>query len=215
MTTTRKTVSINKKLSIFLAFLASLGSFLALPVLAAARPQLPADQARLQKAAENACRVALCAASNVQRRDLGGGIAEYSYVLRVGTGPYDAIGLHRVVHELAPFRPVHTNRALLLIAREAIRNAVAHAAPTSVSVRLSYPPGGIRLEIRDNGAGFEPPPGRLAAAGHFGILGMRERMEQIGGTLELVSHPRAGTTITAALPVKSITGAILPTPIFG
>src|SRR5204863_457141 len=48
--------------------------------------------------------------------------------------------------------PESTNRALLLIAREAIRNAVAHAAPTSVSVRLSYPPEGIRLEIRDNGA---------------------------------------------------------------
>src|SRR5438477_3181065 len=73
--------------------------------------------------------------------------------------------------------PESTNRALLLIAREAIRNAVAHAAPTSVCVRLSYPPEGIRLEIRDNGAGFEPPPGRLAAAGNFGILGMRERME--------------------------------------
>jgi hypothetical protein len=112
MTTTRKTISINQKLSIFLV---SLASFLVLPLMAAAaRPQLSADQARLQKAAESACRVALCAASNVQRRDLGGGIAEYTVVLHVGAGPNDLIGLHRVVREEAPFRPARAQRALFM-----------------------------------------------------------------------------------------------------
>jgi hypothetical protein len=109
MTTTRKTLSINKTLSIFLA------SFLALPlVAAAARPQPSTDQARLQKAAESACRAALCAVSNVQRRDLGNSVAEYTVVLRVGAGPNDLIGLHRVVREEAPFRPARAQRALFL-----------------------------------------------------------------------------------------------------
>jgi hypothetical protein len=88
-----------------------LASLLILPVLAAAGP---ADRAFLRNAAEQACSLAGCAASGLQRRDLGGGIAEYTYVLRVGSGPYDAIGLHRVVREQAPFRPVRTSRALLL-----------------------------------------------------------------------------------------------------
>jgi len=94
-----------------------LACVLSLPALsahAAGTPDIPTDRALLRQAAVLGCRQAGCTSSSVQRRDLGGGIAEYSYVLRVGTGTYDAIGLHRVVHELAPFRPVHTNRALLL-----------------------------------------------------------------------------------------------------
>lgn len=100
-----------RKLSILLAL------FLALPASASTgpRPSSPsADQARLQKTTESACRVALCAVSNLQRRDLGGGIAEYTFVLRVGIGPNDLIGLHRVVREEAPFRPARAQRALFM-----------------------------------------------------------------------------------------------------
>jgi signal transduction histidine kinase len=94
-----------------------------------------------------------------------------------------------------------TNRALLLVTREAIRNAVVHGAPEAVSVRLSYGSSAVRLEIQDNGCGLEATPEHLAAAGHFGILGMRERIEQIGGSLEIVSNAGNGTTITAHLPL--------------
>lgn len=89
-----------------------LASVLILPALAAAGPS--PDRLRLRKAADQACQVAECATSSLQRRDLGGGIAEYTFLLRVGAGPYDAIGLHRVVREEAPFRPVRTERALLM-----------------------------------------------------------------------------------------------------
>lgn len=93
-----------------------------------------------------------------------------------------------------------TNRTMLLVAREAIRNALTHASPTAVAVRLLHGLPAVRLEIQDNGCGFEPASAGLAADGHFGILGMRERMEQIGGSLELTSTPGAGTTVTARLP---------------
>ena len=56
-----------------------------------------------------------------------------------------------------------TNRTLLLVAREAIRNAVMHAAPTEVRVRLSFGPSSIRLEVQDNGRGL--PSGGGAAGG--------------------------------------------------
>jgi hypothetical protein len=93
-----------KKLSLLVAFLL-------LPALAAAASP---DRALLRKATDQACQLADCATSSLQRRDLGGGLAEYTFVLRLGAGPYDAIGLHRVVREEAPFRPVHTARALLM-----------------------------------------------------------------------------------------------------
>jgi signal transduction histidine kinase/streptogramin lyase len=96
--------------------------------------------------------------------------------------------------------PDSTNRTLLLVTREAIRNAVMHGSPSEIGVQLSFEPTAIRLEIRDDGCGFEPAPTHLAAAGHFGILGMRERMEQICGTLGISSSPGEGTTITAHLP---------------
>jgi ligand-binding sensor domain-containing protein/signal transduction histidine kinase len=95
--------------------------------------------------------------------------------------------------------PDSTNRTLLLVAREAIRNALAHASPSAVAVTLSFQQEAVRLEVRDDGHGFVPSMVHLAAAGHFGILGMRERMEQILGTLEIVSEPGAGTLVTARL----------------
>jgi ligand-binding sensor domain-containing protein/signal transduction histidine kinase len=94
-----------------------------------------------------------------------------------------------------------TNRTLLLVAREAIRNALMHAAPTAVAVRLFFGLSAVRLDIQDNGCGFEPAAASLAAQGHFGILGMRERMEQVWGSLEVASSPGGGTTVTARLPL--------------
>jgi len=98
--------------------------------------------------------------------------------------------------------PESTNRALTLVAREAIRNAVAHAGPSAVRLHLSFASSAIRLGIEDDGCGFAPSAKRLAANGHFGILGMRERMEQIGGSLEVSSAAGKGTRIGAMLPLR-------------
>ena len=94
------------------------------------------------------------------------------------------------------------NRTLLLVTREAVRNAVAYGAPRAIKVGLVFEPSTIRLEIHDNGCGFEPAADHLAASGHFGILGMRERMEQIGGSLEIASSPGNGAMVTARLPLE-------------
>jgi len=99
--------------------------------------------------------------------------------------------------------PDSTNRALTLVAREAIRNAVAHASPSAVRIRLTFGSAAIRLGIEDDGCGFAASAKRLAADGHFGILGMRERMEQIGGSLEVSSSAGKGTTVGAMLPLRA------------
>jgi ligand-binding sensor domain-containing protein/signal transduction histidine kinase len=102
----------------------------------------------------------------------------------------------------SPRLPESTNRALLLVAREAIRNALSHASPNAIRVCLKVGAAALRLEVTDDGCGFDAASAGLAAAGHFGILGMRERMEQISGSLEVNSSPGRGATITAHLPLE-------------
>lgn len=94
-----------------------------------------------------------------------------------------------------------TNRALAMVAREAIRNAIAHAEAVSVRLTLVFGDSDVRLEIADDGCGFDLDPVYLAQSAHFGILGMRERMEQIGGSFHIESRPGAGTTVVCIAPI--------------
>jgi signal transduction histidine kinase len=92
-------------------------------------------------------------------------------------------------------------RALLLVIREAVRNAATHGRPQSIEVSLRYTPQAIEIDVQDDGIGFAAPEAELADRGHFGILGMRERIEQLGGSLEVCSEPGAGTTVSARVPL--------------
>ncbi|HYG63370.1 MAG TPA: hypothetical protein VEL74_12370, partial [Thermoanaerobaculia bacterium] len=94
---------------------------LAFPAFAAADVQ-PIDDSTLQKATARACQRAErallgfegeCTVTSAERRVLRGDIAEYSFDVRVGAGPYDVIGVHRVVRESAPNEPVKTAQAVL------------------------------------------------------------------------------------------------------
>jgi ligand-binding sensor domain-containing protein/signal transduction histidine kinase len=96
------------------------------------------------------------------------------------------------------------DRNLLLVAREAIRNAVMHAHPAEINVKLRYETAEVSLEVSDNGLGFAPEASR--ENGHYGIVGMKERVEQSGGTFQLCSGVGEGTRVTARLPLKSTNG---------
>lgn len=96
------------------------------------------------------------------------------------------------------------DRNLLLVAREAIRNAVMHAHPAEINVKLRYETAEVSLEVSDNGLGFAPEASR--ENGHYGIVGMKERVEQSGGTFQLRSGVGQGTLVTARLPLKSTNG---------
>jgi signal transduction histidine kinase len=80
---------------------------------------------------------------------------------------------------------------LLHVGREAIANAVHHAAPTRLIVTLRCQPDYVELSIEDNGSGFEVAK---ETAG-FGILGMQKRARDVAGTLEIVSTPGQGTHV--------------------
>jgi signal transduction histidine kinase len=96
--------------------------------------------------------------------------------------------------------PAAVQNHLLRVALEGVTNALKHASPTTIEVRLDFEPGRVVLCVRDDGRGFDdqrlPPP----SSGHFGLFGMRERAEKVGGELTIRSRPGEGTEIRLAAP---------------
>jgi len=92
--------------------------------------------------------------------------------------------------------------ALFRTAQEALNNARRHAAAPHISLRLSYQPRSIVLSVEDDGRGFTPPPdlNTLAMDGHFGLVGIQERLTEYGGTLRVNSTPGSGTRLEASIP---------------
>lgn len=86
------------------------------------------------------------------------------------------------------------------VAQEAVANVMKHAEARTVTVRLSYRLRGVRLSIADDGCGFVVDPDLRTYAGHWGLLGMRERASQVRGTLLVRSIPGKGTRITLRVP---------------
>jgi len=93
-----------------------------------------------------------------------------------------------------------TALALYRVAQEALGNAAKHAAPTRVAVRLFRSGGDVVLSVADDGRGFEPGRGE---GGGLGLVNMRERARQLGGTFELDSRPGHGTTVRVAVPFRA------------
>ena len=93
------------------------------------------------------------------------------------------------------------SRDLLRICQEATTNAIRHGKSSKVSVSLNYDEPTAILFIRDNGLGIDPAHVKAPLPGHFGLLGMRERILRIGGELEISSTPGEGTTVKARVPV--------------
>ena len=98
-------------------------------------------------------------------------------------------------HELTLFRS----------AQEAIRNAQKHSHATQVSVKVVYQPTEITLTVTDDGIGFAQPEKfeTLAEQGHYGMVGIAERVRNLDGQLTLRSAPKQGVQIRITLPVSS------------
>jgi signal transduction histidine kinase/ligand-binding sensor domain-containing protein len=92
---------------------------------------------------------------------------------------------------------------LLSIGREAITNVVRHAEAQYVDVALSFDAKKIKMLIADDGRGFIDPGATSSANGHYGLQGMRERAEQIGAELTVVSTPGGGTQVRVETPIHS------------
>jgi signal transduction histidine kinase len=89
---------------------------------------------------------------------------------------------------------------LYRIGREALMNAFQHSGAASVELELSYAPREMRLLVRDNGCGIDAEVLRSGREGHWGLVGMRERAERIGGRLKVWSRAAAGTEVELTVP---------------
>ena len=87
---------------------------------------------------------------------------------------------------------------LLRTGQEAISNGMKHARAKTIRLELDYRPDKVTLTVRDDGIGFDPA--HLPAGKHFGLLGLRERTVQAGGTLEVMSAPGRGTEVKVCIP---------------
>ena len=89
---------------------------------------------------------------------------------------------------------------LVLLAQEAIRNALQHAKATAIDVMAVFHDDSVGVIVQDNGVGFHAARPPASAPGHFGLEGMRERIRRLGGSIEIESRPGEGTTVTAMAP---------------
>jgi signal transduction histidine kinase len=99
--------------------------------------------------------------------------------------------------------PATLEMNLLRIGQEALTNAIKHAAPQSILIELGYEARRVRLRISDDGRGFDAGSPMAESSGTFGLIGMRERAEQIGGHLTIKSAPGQGTEIEISVPVEA------------
>jgi signal transduction histidine kinase len=105
--------------------------------------------------------------------------------------------------ELTHQPPAQARLILYRIAQEVLTNARKHAQASHVTVRLTDGHGGVRMEIADDGIGFEPQDALVAAPGHMGLAAIRERAEMAGGRCGLHSLPGQGTSFDVWIPTQS------------
>jgi signal transduction histidine kinase len=95
---------------------------------------------------------------------------------------------------------------LLHIGQEVLTNTLRHAQASEFKTQLLFRQDGISLELRDNGRGFDP----AGKSDGLGLLGMRERVEAMGGRLSIQSANGKGTAILIALPMSATDQAMEP-----
>ena len=86
------------------------------------------------------------------------------------------------------------------IAAEALRNAFRHAQARRITVEIRYDKRQFRLRVRDNGKGINLDTSQQQPAGHFGLPGMRERAEIVGGKMGVWSQLDSGTQVELSIP---------------
>lgn len=119
------------------------------------------------------------------------------------TLPHLAVHLH-----LAPDGQqisMHQRLSLFRVYQHAVTNVVRHARATSLWVRLDLDSQQVYMEVSDDGQGFTQPEDwiDLAVQGHFGLIGTIERVEAMGGSLDIRSSPGKGTRISVKVPLAT------------
>ncbi|MGH9480646.1 MAG: sensor histidine kinase [Terriglobales bacterium] len=102
--------------------------------------------------------------------------------------------------QITPRAPQAIEAAMYRIAQEALNNVARHAAASQVRIRSWRTPGSFHCQIRDNGVGFQPKSDGSHRGG-LGLLGMKERLTSLGGTLQFLAADPKGTELRISIPL--------------
>jgi signal transduction histidine kinase len=100
--------------------------------------------------------------------------------------------------------PLPAEEALYRIGQEAVHNVVKHANASNARIRIATEGDRLRLTVTDDGSGFDPTE---VPRGHIGLIGMRQRIDLVGGDLRVDSRRGEGTTVEAEVPLDAVDSA--------
>jgi len=106
------------------------------------------------------------------------------------------------VHEVPEAAPLPVRITLYRLLQESLANGFRHGGGRNQRVSVSGSAGQLQIEVADDGCGFDPSVPNTG--GHFGLDGMRERVQLLGGNFEVKSAPNQGTVIRASLPLLEL-----------
>lgn len=94
--------------------------------------------------------------------------------------------------------------AVYRLVQEGLSNVSRHAKASRVQVKINFEPDLVHITVADDGRGFAPPDQleELAAAGHYGLIGMKERTDALGGEIAIESSPDEGCTVSISIPSR-------------
>ena len=131
----------------------------------------------------------------LETRDLVGALSEVAQQMTMGTS------LNATVRTVGSVRALESSdeHHLLRIGLEALTNAIKHSGAMRVDVELRFDQDAVQLVVRDDGNGFaDGGPDQMN--GHFGLRGIRERVDKMGGALRLENQPDGGAVVAVTVP---------------
>lgn len=184
------------------------GSFEASP--AAAQQSLEVARQMLRYSLEEARRSVMDLRSEaLESRDLAGALTSLTRQMTIGTSPHVEVQVEGQVRRLDAAHEHH----LLRIGLEALTNALRHAGAKRIDIVLRYRADDVQLIVHDDGCGIGQGPVDLPGA-HFGLQGIRERVDKLGAIVEIDSGPTEGTRIAVIVPTQRPPAAVLQ-PVLG
>lgn len=141
-------------------------------------------------------------AQALERSDLAEALEILARQMTVNTPAHAHVSVTGPVQRLDVAREHH----LLRIGLEALTNALKHGRATVIDIELRFAPDGTNLIVTDNGKGLESAE-RASGGAHFGLQGVRERVDKLGGFLNIDSTPGAGTRLAVMIPARAVGAA--------
>ena len=132
----------------------------------------------------------------LESRDLAGALTDMALQMTSGTAAYPDVRVEGIPHRLDASHEHH----LLRIGLEALTNALKHSGARRIDIVLRFTADATELIVQDDGCGLEQGLQDVRRS-HFGLRGIRERADKLGGTLQMDSTP-GGTRLSVSVPAR-------------